>query len=240
MTPGVDRLSVDRNGNLHIEGCIVFTNQATVPANIPGHTIVYSDNAGALSVIDAAGAVNEVINWSTVPADNGLLAWSTDPTNAGGATILPTSGTIQLNRVDLNATGLITNAHIAITTAGNTLMSGQNYLGIYDANGVRVAVSGDLTTAFGSAGLVTAALTSPVRLASGRYYVAILSNGSVLPTLARSSTITANNINLTNIGLAAGTARLLSGPAAQTSLPTTIALASQSMNVAASWWVALS
>lgn len=121
-----------------------------------------------------------------LPSDMGYLAWSYDGLLADGS-VGPAAGDIQLVRMVLRGPQTVTNIVAAVGTAGATLTSAQNFAGLYDATGTRVAVTGDQTTAWGTTGVKTMALTAPYVAAAGYYYVALVSNGTT-PPLFRSKT----------------------------------------------------
>lgn len=173
------------------------------------------------------------VNSSTFRADDhNLLAWTHDPVNCNTTSIL-TSGTVALMKIKVvNRSTVVTNVLAGITTAGATLTAGQNFAGIYDSSGNRLAVTADQATAWQSAGAKTMALSAPVTLAVGNYYVALVSNGTTPPTFMATGTSAQSGLN---IGLTTATSRSLTGPAAQTTLPTTITLGSQTQNGVMRW-----
>lgn len=174
-----------------------------------------------------------VNNASFTPADQGLIAWTTDPAEVSGTNFTLAAGTIYLGKVKIvNRSTVVTNILMRIFAAGTTLTAGQNFVGLYDSSGNRLAISADQTTAFGTVGNKTIPLTAPVTLAVGTYYVAFLSNGTgTQPSVAGG----AGNSDLTNIGLATSAARFLNTAAGNTALPATITLGSQSVNPASRW-----
>jgi len=75
------------------------------------------------------------------------------------------------------ATATLTALGTYIHTAGVTAGAGVNRLGIYSAAGVLLAQTGDMTAAFGAAGLAEGTLGSPVAVQAGvNYYLAMLAN----------------------------------------------------------------
>ncbi|MFJ4785136.1 glycosyl hydrolase family 28-related protein [Streptomyces sp. NPDC088794] len=164
-------------------------------------------------------------------ADHGLLTWTHDPATLRSAAERITSGSVYLCKIKIvNRSTVVSNIHYGVVDAGATLTSTQNLVGLYDSSGTRLAVSADQTTAFGSAGAKTAAIT-PQTLAVGTYYVAILSVGTTPPSFAQGNGAS----SVLNTGLATGTSRFLVGPTAQTSLPTSITLGSQTPTNGARW-----
>jgi hypothetical protein len=125
------------------------------------------------------------------PGDVGYISWSSDPHGCGSSLMLPSLGVLYWQRLPIKVAGqIITNIHTGVQATG-TLTSGQNFLALYDATtGARLGVTADLTTAFGTAGEIKAALTSPVTIAAaGWVYAALLVNGTAAPQFARSGSL---------------------------------------------------
>jgi hypothetical protein len=178
-----------------------------------------------------------VNNPTFAPADHGLITWSQDPATCRSTGDNITSGTIYLCKVKIvDRSTIVSNVLLSILNTPTLMTAGQNFVGLYDSTGTRLALSADQAANWTTAGLKTIALTSPQTLAVGSYYVAILmvSTGTV-PQLLQGNGASASALNA---GLTTGTARWLNTAAGNTSLPTSITLSSQSTN-AGSRWVAL-
>jgi hypothetical protein len=131
----------------------------------------------------------------------------------------------------------VTNIIIAVTTAGATLTANQCFAGLYNSSGTLLSATANQATNWQTAQLQTMALTSvQTNLAAGSYYIAVVSNGTTQPTLARGSGLTATMLN---VGLTTGVGRFLQGPTGQTVLPSSITLGSQTLGPV-SFWAALS
>lgn len=155
-----------------------------------------------------------------------FLATNVDPAYAGAAVSL-VSGTVHMQRIDLPYPGTITNLHQAVvTTVGSGLTAGQNFAGLYNSAGTRIGVTADQSVAWTTAGEKNMALTAPVAVAAGTYYVALLSNGATPPAFLRMAQ-TASVADLVNHGMSTATARWTTGPTAQTTLPASITMASR-------------
>jgi hypothetical protein len=123
-------------------------------------------------------AVNAV-----TPADQGAQAWTTDPgTFTGTPTLALTSGLPVLTMFRY-AGGTMNTIWINITVAGATLTAGQNFAAIVNSAGVVVASTADQSATWVSTGQKQMALTTPVVLPSGIYFVWIVANGTTPPTL---------------------------------------------------------
>jgi len=171
----------------------------------------------------------------TNPTDHGALAWTADPYGNSGSTGL-TSGLPFMSKVWIREPSTLSNVMMSITTAGSGLTAAQNFVGIYNAAGTRIAVSADQTAAFGGTGLVTAAMTAPVAVTPGPYYLTFLCNGTTPPILARGA-VAGSGASTVNFGLTAATGRYATGPAAQTSLPASITMASRTLSAICMWAV---
>lgn len=155
------------------------------------------------------------------PEDSGLKSWAYDPLIASNSNAI-TLGALHLMRFTLRSAQTITTVHYAITTGGTTLTAGQTALGIYSAAGLRLAQSADLSTPWQTPNGFATALTAPVDLPAGNYWVGILANGGVAPSFR----MAANNFPNTfaayisnSAGQTAATARVARNGAALTALP---------------------
>lgn len=168
------------------------------------------------------------------PADQNFLGWGYDPEHASSTNIL-TSGTVYLHKLWLSSGTTVTNLGWTITTAGATLTAGQSLMGLYNAAGSRLAQTADQAAAWTSTGFKYPALTGSVAIAtSAYYYVAILSVGTTPPTGASSPGLqTTYNANVTGANL-----RHAVGATAQTSLPASITMASNTSTGVSTWAVA--
>lgn len=168
-------------------------------------------------------------------ADHGAIAWTFDPASNSGSTGL-TSGVPFMSKVWVREPVTLSTVGISITTGGSTLTAGQNFAGIYNAAGTRIAVSADQTAAFAGTGYLAIAMTAPVAVTPGAYYLTLLSNGTTPPTLARGA-VAGSGASTINFGLTTATARYATGPAAQTTLPVSITMASRTQSATSMWSV---
>lgn len=166
------------------------------------------------------------------PEDHGLVSWAY-PVSQVSASAVGTSGTVRMTRLPTIAvTTTITSLAVHIATAPTTPTAGQNFVGLYDSTGARVAVSADATAAFTTVGDKVVALTAPYVAAPGTYWVGLLANAATPPAFSHSSSLatTAANFNTT-----AATAQFTSGPAGQTTLPVSITMASRTLSANTMW-----
>lgn len=168
---------------------------------------------------------------ATTALDHGLLYWQFDPgTNMVGTTI--TSGTVNMSKLWFRQAVTITNVALAINTAGSGLTANQNFAGLYDSLGTLLSATADQSANWATAGFKEMALTAPQAVAAGYYYVAVVSNATTTPAFARGSAL---NSAIANAKLTATNGRFTTGPAAQTSLPASITMASRTLTGNALW-----
>jgi len=206
----------------------------------------FADQDSRIDVNAAAIAANAAsIATNTADIDNleglinandvGLLHWTYDPSAPSGTTG-PTAGTITMIKVKLGKAATVSNILMAVSGAGVGLTAGQNFAGLYDGAGNRLTQTADQTTAWGTNGLKTMAVT-PVDLGAGFYYVAYLSNGATPPVITRGSNITASPA-IGNIDAAPATARWATAGTG-TTLPATINMATRTP-ITTTFWTAIS
>ncbi|MFD8771460.1 glycosyl hydrolase family 28-related protein [Streptomyces sp. NPDC059916] len=170
------------------------------------------------------------------PDDHGFLTWTADPAVISGAAASVSAGAVYLQKVRIaNRATIVTNVVAYVSNAGVTLTAAQNFAGIYDASGARLAVTADQASAWTTTGTKTMALTAPVTLAVGTYYVALLANGTTPPQFSSAG----GNTGIANVGLSNATARSTVTATGNTTLPATVTMASTTPN-AATRWTALS
>lgn len=165
--------------------------------------------------------------------DQGLLVWSFDISAAPNSTAL-TAGVLMMSRVVLRAPATITNLVINVASAGVTLTAAQNFGSLYDAAGNRIGITADQSAVWTSTGLKTMALTAPVPVAAGYYWVAMLSNGTTPPSLNRGSGVAA-----VNAGSAGATLRFAQTGAGLTTPPASFVPAALT-GTSIAWWMAVS
>ncbi|MDX3087177.1 hypothetical protein PV620_30200 [Streptomyces sp. ME02-6978a] len=157
------------------------------------------------------------------PADHALTGWAFDPAAASTTGTTLSAGFIYLVGIVLRQATSISKVHALLGAAGSGLTSGQCLAGLYDAAGNRVATTADQSTAWASAGHKAMNLTAPYSAAAGRYYVALLFNGTTSPTVACGSTLGAA-FTPGNANLAAGGYRFARSASGQTALPASVTL----------------
>ncbi|MET8694706.1 hypothetical protein ABZV65_19435 [Streptomyces bauhiniae] len=180
---------------------------------------------GALTQTTADATYMSITSYGNVwtPADHGLTAWSFDPAACSTTGTTLAASYIYLIEIVLRQAATVTKLNAVLGAAGGTLTANQCLAGLYDTGGVRRGVTADMSTTWNSAGNKAMSLTSSYAAAAGKYYVALLFNGTTSPTFACGSTLGAS-FTPGNANLAAGSYRFCRSASGQTSLPTSITL----------------
>jgi parallel beta-helix repeat protein len=178
---------------------------------------------------------------SDSPSKHGLVEWNYDPIAAVASTANSTtlaSGTVQLVKITAQTGGTVNNIIVNCLALGSTLTSGQNFAAIFDSSGNRLGITADQTTAWGSTGLKTMALTAGVTLTAGAdYYIAFLSVGTTPPKFAQTGV---GSFLEVNVGLGSTVLRFCTNVTGQTAMPSSLTLSSNSGSGALTIWVGLS
>jgi hypothetical protein len=226
------RVQVEQSGSL------ISTRKKLNFINGSNVTISVADDAANNRVNVTVTAAQPVASGLPTPEDQGLLTWAFDPVHAVSFTATA-SGVLSLTKVWLRQSVMVTNVLYAVAIAGTGLTAGQNFLGLYDSTGTRVALTADQTGNMGGTGLITAAFTSPYVASAGFYWVGILTNASgSSPQLARAGALAVSN--LASAGTSVATRRYGSVGSGQTGLPASFIPSSITAITNGTFWVALS
>lgn len=179
-------------------------------------------------------------SWLPRPADQGLLAWTGDPNDAGHVTAQSSGGVagrITLVKIPIREQVTISNIWLGLSgvDAGASLTG--CYLGIYDAAGTLKGVTADI-----SSSLMTGAtakglpLVAPFVAAPGHYFIAMLLGfGSTWTTNSLHFKATGAGISV-NANLVAPQLRFSTILTGQTSLPSTLTLSGQGTSTITTGW----
>ena len=168
---------------------------------------VWKDSPDASTPLSAAGVIDLETRVTTyadtivaaaatpnfIPSDYGYLAWAYDPvTTINSAS--PTAGKIYVIKCKAITALSISNIHLNVVTAGVGLTSGQNFAALYQG-AAKIGVSADQTTAWGSTGFKTIALSGgPYSVTAGMFQVVFWANASTsTPAFTRGSATTVTN-----------------------------------------------
>ncbi|MFB7171074.1 hypothetical protein ACFCYM_09665 [Streptomyces sp. NPDC056254] len=185
----------------------------------------------------AASGIN-LDNPARLPSDQGLLAWTGDPNDAGHVTAQSAGGVAgRITLVQMVIRKQITWSKIWFGLAGIDVGASlaNCYLGVYDHTGTLKAVTADI-----SAQLMTGAvgksvdLVTPFTATPGEYYIALLLNGTWTTNLL---TFKSTGAGITvNCGLAAPRLRYSNMLSGQSSLPASLDLTQQSTSLINTGW----
>lgn len=170
------------------------------------------------------------------PAAHGAAAWCYDPALAVNSTQL-TAGTLYLVRVNIAANVNATKIHWWVANTGSSAVAGQNWVGLYDSAGTLLA-SANVDSSFSSATLKSTTIPATALSAGQFYWVALLFNASVTPTLTRGSGWTGVD-TAANLGLSPSAYRFAKNGTARTALPSSIIPSSNIGSDIAGPWAAV-
>lgn len=171
------------------------------------------------------------------PSDASVLAWNFDLRFANGQSTA-TAGTLFMARLEVLSAITATNLILAVQTAGSSLTASQNFAGLYNSAGTRLAQTADQSGTWTSTDIKEMALTSPVALTAGTYYIGILANGTTPPQFVR--TIDSSGLtSFANRGTTVATARWSIDGTGLTALPASVTMGSRTFN-AQCYWVGIS
>ncbi|MFF8901670.1 hypothetical protein ACF082_29785 [Streptomyces lydicus] len=172
------------------------------------------------------------------PADQNLLAWTYDPNQAGHVTAQSSAGVagrITLSRISIRRPILWSNVWIGLAGVDAGASLSNCYLGVYDQDGVRRAVTADISTSLMTSAVAKALpLVSPFVASPGWYWIAMLLNGS---WTTNSLTFKCSGAGISvNAKLSAPNLRYANLLTGQTSLPPTIDMTTQATSIISTGW----
>lgn len=163
---------------------------------------------------DSAGSTDAPV---PLPADQGLVAWSSDPSGSSATTLL-VNGTLYLIKAQVRKPTLTTGASLLLVTAGATPVIGQNFAAAYSPAGLLLGSGSGDVAFYGATGEVLVPFAAPQVVPAGGYWVAILANAVTPPTF-RSGPATTAGANVHGVG---ATLRYATNGAGLTALPGSI------------------
>lgn len=169
-------------------------------------------------------------------AAHGLAAWCYDPALAVNSTEV-SGGVLYLVRVNIAVNVSVTKIYWWVGNTGSGAVSGQNFAALYASDGTLMASAG-VDSSLSPAGLKTATISSQALTAGSFYWVGLLFNASVPPTLTRGSGWTGVE-GAANIGLTAATMRFAKNGTGRTTLPSPLVPAINTGTDFAGPWVAI-
>lgn len=176
--------------------------------------------------------------WEDLPAEQNLLAWTYDPNMAGHVTaqsVGGVAGRVTLVRIPIRQQITWSSIWLGLSGVDAAAVLSNCYLGVYDASGTRLGVTADISSSLMSGAVAKPlALTAPFVAAPGFYWIAMLLNGT---WTTNSLTFKSSGAGVSvNAGLTAPNLRYSNLLTGQTSLPTTLTMASQSTSIINTGW----
>lgn len=170
------------------------------------------------------------------PSAHGIAAWCYDPALAVNSTAL-SNGILYLTRVNIAADVTVSKVYWWVGNSGSSPVSGQNQVGLYNSSGTLLA-STNVDSGISTAGFKTTTITSQALTAGAFYWVGMVFNASVAPTLTRASGWTGVD-TAANLGQPAASSRFATNGGSRTALPSTITPASNVGTDFAGPWAAV-
>lgn len=202
-----------------------------LPAAFTASTTInlgFTYNSSSSKWVMNASDRKSVAGAAVTPAYNAMLGWTLTPQESSANQTL-TSGRLYLFKIMVPVDISVTNMVTALGNAGSGLTSGQSFMGLYGSDGTLIGSTADQSTAFASAGVKTAALSSgPFSITGGPgvfVWAALVSNGTTPPKPIGNSV---GVVGLANMGLTAATYRGAYNGTAATALPSSITPSSNS------------
>lgn len=186
------------------------TGTTAAPVTAAPGIRVHGTNGGSLDVPDHALGVPH-------PREHGLIAWTDDPGRVSSGKA-GTAGTLYLAALYVPRPVTATKLLWGINTAGASPVSGQNFVGLYDSSGTRLASVG-VDARITSTGPFIETISAD--LTPGLHWVAFLLSATTMPAVYRGADL---NATLLNINLAATPAlfRYATNGTALTALPASV------------------
>ncbi|RXS84232.1 hypothetical protein EST92_11785 [Streptomyces sp. TM32] len=198
-----------------------------------------------LEVVKVSGSAPAAsgINLDTplaLPSDQGLLAWTGDPNDAGHVTAQSNGGVagrITLTKVQIRKQITWSALWIGLAGVDTAATLANCYLGVYDASGNLKGSTADLSAQLvngSNAKGISFALGSPFTAAPGEYFIALLLNGT---WQTNAFTLKSTGAGITvNCGLSAPRLRYSNMLTGQTTLPSTLDLTQQTTTIINTGW----
>ncbi|MFI5985055.1 hypothetical protein ACIBEA_29840 [Streptomyces sp. NPDC051555] len=220
-----------------------LTDSRTPTAHASTHTAAGSDPV-ALTQAQVTGLPAALAllasGWADRPSDQNLLAWTYDPNMAGHVTAQSNAGVagrVTLVRIILRDAITWSNIWIGLAGIDAAAVLSNCYLGVYDSGGALKGTTADISSSLMTGATAKALpLTASFSAAAGTYFIAmLLGNGSTWAT--NSLTFKASGAGVSvNAGLVAPNLRYSNMLTGQTSLPSSLTLASQTTTIINTGW----
>lgn len=171
------------------------------------------------------------------PAAHGAAAWCYPPAQAVNTTEL-TNGRLYLVRVNIDSAVTVSKIYWWVGNSGSGPVAGQCRVGLYDSAGTLLAAA-TVDADISSAGLKTTTIPAQALAAGNFYWIGLLFNASVSPSLTRGSGWTGVEA-AANVGQAPATFQYATNGTGRTVMPSSIIPASNTGTDFAGPWAAVS
>lgn len=195
-------------------GSVDLSSLSSAPASpASGFVRLYGKSTDSrLYFVNSSGVDHQVGHpGEFTPQDHGMLTWAF-PFEAATAGQAATGGTIYMIAQSVPRSATVTTIYWCNQSSGSSLNAAQCWAGLLDSSGA-VLQSVDISSKGGS-GNQSATITSQA-VTPGLYWIALLFNGTNLPSVARGTTVNANSLNMNRT---ASTARYATNGTVQTTL----------------------
>ncbi|MFI8499446.1 hypothetical protein ACIGFK_13255 [Streptomyces sp. NPDC085524] len=177
-------------------------------------------------------------SWDDRPSDQGLIAWTYDPNEAGHVTAQSSGGVagrITLTRIPIREQITWSNIWLGLSGIDAGASLSNCYLGVYNAAGTRMGVTADISSSLMTGATAKALpLATPFVAAPGFYYIAMLLNGS---WTTNALTFKASGAGISvNANLTAPNLRYANMLTSQTSLPSSLTMSGQLTTIITTGW----
>jgi len=157
--------------------------------------------SGTVGLNADAGHVHPAVG-QRVPSDNGLLAANAPPATANGGSGALTAGTLYLQKVWIRQPFTATTMWMVCSSAGSGA-STHTFIGLWNSSGTLLTGSADVSASLGTAGVVSAAWTTPQALTVGMGFVWAGFIVNYATTQPGFRTLSSNSVSAMNVNLSA-------------------------------------
>lgn len=233
-------IAVEQGFNGTVSQWLAFLVGPQGPQGAPGADGVAGPkgDTGATGATGPVGPAGSDVYVTDYPSEQGLLAWTYNPDMAGHVTAQSNAGVagrITLARITLRQQITWSNIWLGLSGIDAAAVLANCYLGVYDSSGALKGATADI-----SASLMTTAVAKPLALtapfiaAPGKYFIAMLLNGT---WATNSLTFKASGAGVSvNAGLSAPNLRYSNLLTGQTSLPSSLTLSGQTTTIINTGW----
>lgn len=165
----------------------VPTRTFTIPSGTWGYVqLIFRNSVWRLISAEPQGTVDPTPPSQWIPSDNGLLAWTVEPTSVD-FTLALGSGYLGGSLVKVGVTDTCTAVSYNVNTAGSGFTASRNYMGLYDPSGALIAQTAEMGSTWSVAGQKTTPWVNSVGISPGFYYVGFVCQATTIPVFAASS-----------------------------------------------------